>query len=117
MTSTNPGQDFERFEAALRRWGARAPQTTSQQAAARVEARLQRQPRAASMPWLAAAAAMLVALALATVLGSPTGVANSHPVAEVTAPLPDNIVVSWIDAQTPLYFIVTATNPQNGASS
>jgi len=118
MTELRDRDDIRAFEAHLRVWGARAPTTPPHAAGAAVVARLSRWPRRALAFRLATAVAA-VALALSGVLiarhGSPRSTPSAEPLASIH-PLPDNVVQFWLDAETPVYFVMGPERPNQGGS-
>lgn len=103
------------FDAALREWGERPPRTPAGIAARRAVAALP-EPRAA-MAWLRpalVAATLLLAVAAGWLISG-----GAHParptVAELTPPpLDDDVVLWWIDPETPVYFVLPRTNSEKG---
>lgn len=104
---TGPAREFED---GLRRWASRPVRTTPVDGARRVRARLE--PRAPS-PFgarLAFRVALSVSMALTVGLGfwavwqprQPASRAGAH---QVPPPLPSNVMVFWIDQDTPVYFV------------
>lgn len=113
MPDRSNKRDLAAFERALEEWGGRPPRTPAGTAATRLEARLG--PRASrTRPWrlVAAAATVLVIVGgmwLVSLDGSRTPVpldpaAPAPP--PMNAPLGDNVVLWWLDADTPVYFVI-----------
>lgn len=107
---------MERFEREFRRWGARSPLTPPDEAGRRVAARLK--PVRTGLPvWrMAAAAATVVLMVCGTWAGlqltggsPPHGRPNQLSVSadEFTPPpLDENVVLWWLDDETPVYFVL-----------
>jgi hypothetical protein len=106
-----PGQ----FDAAFRAWVERPLDTPPDLAAARVRARLRQRSTAEVFPGLAlrVAASITVALTIGVglrVLWSPPPARLAVGAADVPAPpLPANVMVFWLDPETPVYFV---THPE-----
>lgn len=111
-------REIERFEERFGSWGRRPATLPPGVAAARILARI-RPPRPGSgRAWrLACAAAILVALVGSWIVGGRAGHAPSPPpLAEhETVPLPDNVMVIWLDPETPVYFVMRPAEPDGGA--
>lgn len=119
-SSHDPVREFERR---LARRGARPPATPPDEAARRVLARLEATEPAAgrlgrrppgSLPWLrlvAAAALLLAAVVLWRApwhetrhgTATPAETVADHRGAPASAPLPEGVMLLWIDEETPLY--------------
>jgi hypothetical protein len=99
----------ERIERALREWGQRPPSTQPQTAARQVVARLraERSPTVWRQPLLAAAGLALVATTvwLGVRMIEPPPRFDSRVVDEAPPPLPENVVLWWLDSETPVYFV------------
>ena len=110
----------EAFEEAVRRQASRPPTTPSHEAARRIGAALG--PRRRLRPWLvpaAAAAAVALLLTLATLLPrEPASMPSlaADPPESNAEPLPENVVLWWIDPETPVYFVVSPPSEQGGPS-
>lgn len=115
MTSERP--DLEGLEDRIRQWGRRPPNTAAATAARRVVARLGARPgaREESRPWLRrvafAAAASLAALALWFVLAQPPRSVPESASVDLPPTLPENVVMFWLDADTPVYFVTGPPDP------
>ena len=118
---------------ALRRKAARPSSMTPAEAARRVGRRLE-SPRPRRRRWLvpaAVTAAVLLALtsvrrpprepvapparAVPVARAGPAGPAAHAPI--VIGPLPDNVVLWWLDPETPVYFVLAPPAPRKGGSS
>lgn len=109
-------QEMDRFEQEFRRWGKRPPLTPPDVAGRRIAARLK--PVRTVLPiWrMAAAAAAVVLLVCGTWAGLKfTGGSASHSVPDAAAahstefvppPLDENVVLWWLDDETPVYFVL-----------
>lgn len=108
---------LDRFEDELRRWGQRPAATPPSAAATRVRARIG-SPRPGARPaWgLAWAAAVVLAVVGSWLLGGRTGHAPSPspPVVQEAVALPDNVVLWWLDPETPVYFVIRPAQPDEG---
>lgn len=111
----------DRFDDAFKRWARRPPRTPPGEAAARLRQRLPpRRPRrpfaAGSLRLAAAAVGLVLVLGVAWLLSRPGPVA---PPAEELAvpPLDENVVLLWLDRQTPLYLTVAPPAAPKGGSS
>jgi hypothetical protein len=100
------------LEKALREWAKASPRTPAADAARRVRERIRAggpRPSRTRVGWqvVAIASALVVAVAAATMLwrgpGSPPGASRASGAPPV---LPENVVVFWLDAETPVYFVV-----------
>lgn len=110
---------LEQFEERWKTWAGRPPRTSPEDAARQVLARLDGgerriSPRLPRMTWLAAAAAVLLAVAV--------GLFAPHPpsprTAEVAAPpLDDGVVLIWLDSETPLYMSFAPPPAEEGDPS
>jgi hypothetical protein len=105
MTPEHP--DLDRLDDDLRQWGRRAPRTSAASAARQVVARLARQAPGPAWPRrvAVATATSLVAAAVWVALVQPPHV--THPTSAVDQPLqlPENVVLFWLDSETPVYFV------------
>ena len=107
---------MERFDREFHCWGSRPPSTDPEAAGRRIVARLQ--PARTGLPvWrMAAAAAAVMLLICGTWAGlqftdgsvpSPLPRPASDRSAEfVPPPLEDNVVLWWLDDETPVYFVL-----------
>lgn len=117
MMSNRSDREMERFEQELRRWGSRPPLTPPERAGRRIAAGLK--PLRSGLPvWrMAAAAAAVVLLICGTWAGLkltggtlPHVQPNRTPAnsAEfVPPPLDENVVLWWLDDETPVYFVLS----------
>jgi hypothetical protein len=107
-----------RFDEAFRRWAQRPPSTAPEVAATRVVARLGRRTGVALRWRLALAGALLLGIPLALWLiprnGEALPPAMPAPAATVMSSLPldDNVVLSWLDPETPVYFVMSPPDSQ-----
>jgi hypothetical protein len=110
----NHEQRERRFDGALRRWGGRDPRTRPEAAATRVLAHLP------SSAWrfvhrralAVAAVAVLALIGLGWLAlrngGVPPSLPMTSQVAAMHIPtLDDNVVLWWVDPETPVYFVLT----------
>ena len=119
MIAKEPTDQLLSFEDDLRDWGARPPRTPASVARTRVTARLPlaREP----IPWLrlAASAALVVVLVVATWLGAPRagreGTAFVH--GESPPPVDPNVVVWVVDTRTTVYFVLGPDGSAKGGMS
>ena len=98
--------DVDRFESALREWGKTPPRTPAEHAATRVLASLPRQPvgRQWWRPVWVAATALLIAVTVWLIPSRHTPHVAQNGVA--AAPLDGNVVMWWLDDETPVYFVL-----------
>jgi len=117
MSSSGPDNDRDRFDAAFRTWSDQPPARDAGRAARRVLAALPQQSE--PFPWrrLAAAAAVLVLVFLGSWYGARERVAGPGATAVATPALPENVMVFWIDAETPVYFVLSQLGSQKGEPS
>lgn len=119
----------DRFEEALRRWAEQPPRTSPDEAARQVVSRLDEPERAAHgrawHPALAPALALAAVLMLALGLGwwaRRTAVPAEPPAETASAtletatlpPLDDDVVLIWLDAETPLYLSLQTHETNSG---
>ncbi|OFV80107.1 MAG: hypothetical protein A2Y78_15020 [Acidobacteria bacterium RBG_13_68_16] len=119
MKDPDVNDELSRFEAELRAWGARPARTSASVARTQVTARL---PLVCEpIPWLrlAASAALVVVLAVATWLGAPRasreGKASVH--GESPPPIDPNVVVWVMDTRTTVYFVLGPDGSTKGGMS
>jgi len=106
---TDHGQD--RFDEVFKSWAHRPPQTPADEAARQVMAQL---PGRRAVGWFSGNplrfATAAVGLALLLVVGwatLPKPLGQSSSIQEVTLPpLPEDVVLLWLDDETPLYLTV-----------
>jgi hypothetical protein len=109
-----------RFDEAFKSWAERPPKTPSSDAARRVVASLP-EPRSSwklggSGLRLATAAAGLALLLVVSWVSLPTPPDPSSPLHEVAIPpLPDEVVLLWLDEETPLYLTVAPPATKGGS--
>ena len=94
---------FERFDERFKAWAERPPRTSPEKAARQVLARLDGSGRRGlpSPIWLAAAAAVLLALAVG--LFAPRPPVPPRTAEAAAPPLDGGVVLIWLDSETPLY--------------
>lgn len=116
MTSRDDESWPEGLEDALRRRAARCPAISPQEASRHVRARIgpRRRRRA---PLILVAAATAVVLALAGALGRDERWPPTVERTVIVEPLPDNIVLWWLDPETPVYFVVGPPTTHGGGPS
>lgn len=109
---TDQERQTDRFDAGFREWAREVPRTPAPVAARRVAARLEEPGRRAPRfgTWalrLAAACGLAVVVASGALMRRP-GAPTSPPSPAVDAPpvLPENVIVFWLDPETPVYFVV-----------
>ena len=114
--SDREDQGMERFERQFRRWAERPPRTSPAAAKARITAALQ--PRRNGLPvWRMAAAAAGVLLLICGSWGvlkltdgslphGPGGETSARTDEFVPPPLDENVVLWWLDDETPVYFVL-----------
>jgi hypothetical protein len=110
----------QRFEEAFRRWAERPPHTPADEASRRVIARL---PQHRGERWLSGSRLHFATAAagLALLLGfgwSLLPKTQEEPLQErevALPPLPDDVVLLWLDNETPLYLTI-APSTRKGAS-
>jgi hypothetical protein len=118
----NPSElndDLSKFEEELRAWGHRPPHIPATVARQRVTSRL---PLAGQrIPWgrLAAAAALLIVLVVATWVGAPRAGRESTALARggFSQPVDPNVVVWVLDARTTVYFVLGPVGSAKGGVS
>ena len=104
---------------ALRRSAARPLRTTAAEAAARVRPLLQRRRRTGNGWTAAAIAALLVVAAVMHRVPrreTPASPPTAAPPVMAVEPLPDNVVLWWVDPETPVYFVVAPAATNGGPS-
>lgn len=118
---TDNDRETDRFESAFRKWASRAPSTSSSDGARHVVARVGSTGRLT----LAGVWAQRLAVACGLVLVAASGVliwrsqtppAAPTATAEATPMLPDNVVIFWLDAETPVYFVVGPMSDDAGGT-
>lgn len=112
----------ESFERAFKGWAERPPATAADRAAARVVSRLpetrgQRLRVGSRWRLAAAAAALMLTVVVGWVTLKPEPPAAIPATADVVLPpLEENVVLLWLDEQTPLYLTVAAPAAKGGSS-
>jgi len=112
-------KDLQRFEEEFAEWAARPPRTQATVATRRVLARAT--STAPPLPWarLLAAAVLVTLIVVAAWFGSgvvsrPRAVAVAD---QASAPLPDNVMLWYLDPQTPVYLVLSPLGSQHGGAS
>lgn len=107
--------ELERFDEGYRRWGRRPAATPPGAAVTRIQA-LIRSGRPGTRPVrnLAWAAVLVLAVVGGWLLGGRTEHAPSPPAAYEAVALPDNVVLWWLDPETPVYFVIRPAEPEQG---
>jgi hypothetical protein len=112
------------FDEAFRQWGRRPPRTAPEVASTRIVAHLGSRTGRALRWRLAVAVAMLLGIPLAlwlvtrngeqlpTTSSTPNAIAAlptpaSQSAAMASPPLEGNVVLSWLDPETPVYFMLS----------
>jgi hypothetical protein len=118
---TDDDRDTDRFQPALREWARKPPGTPAAVAGQRVAARIAAaRPRSAWTgtwaPRLAAACAVTVVLAGVLVWRTGPLPPTVSPVVDAPPVLPENVVVFWLDAETPVYFVVAPLGDSAGGT-
>ncbi len=115
MTRNDDLRSMDDFDAALRRWGGRPPATPPATAADAVAARLETSRRAAPVRrWLAAAALAAVLGALAVLWWAHGRSRAADGIVAQLPPLEENVMVFYLDPDTPVYFVLPPADPQGG---
>ncbi|MEW6338149.1 MAG: hypothetical protein ACOY3Y_20485 [Acidobacteriota bacterium] len=115
--TNHPFRDLHDFESALRDWGERPPQTPPGVAARRLVLPA-RVPSRLPLWQLAAAAVLVWGVFLGAWYGAfGPAVGPAVTVSTVMEPLPDNVMVFWVDAQTPVYFVLSPLGSPKGDPS
>ncbi len=107
----------DRFTEAWRAWANRPPKLSSSEAAARVAARIAAERHSRTPQWyLAAAAAVLLAVTGATVLWrhERSVPSESRATVDQSRPLGKGEVLMWLDEQTPLYMTFQEPDSEPG---
>jgi hypothetical protein len=110
------------FDRELRQWASRPARLTPREAARQVEARINGARRRPAFDFdFGYAAAILAVLALLAfrlnVDRAPDAPALASSPTTVFAPLPENMVLWWIDPDTPVYFAVAPPEGEQGGGS
>jgi hypothetical protein len=117
MSDERDAKGLERFEEDYRRWGRRPAAIQAGAAATRIRARIaarrRRRRTAAGLAW---ASVFLLAVAGNWLIESRRGAVPSPSPQAVHAPvaLPDNVVLWWLDPETPVYFVIRPAEPGEG---
>jgi len=96
------------FERGLREWGGRPAPTETGAAATGVVAKLAHRSPSPMRPRLIAAAAVVVVALVGGAWFSMRGTAAGSDVP--VPPLGDDVVLWWVDPETPVYFVLTPPN-------
>lgn len=109
--------NVDRFESALEAWGKRPPRTPPEHAATRVLASLPRQAggRRWWRPVWVAATTLLLAVAVWLVPSRQAPHIAQNGIAP--APLDDNVVMWWLDDETPVYFVLEPSEDSKEGTS
>jgi hypothetical protein len=110
-------EKLDRFDEEYRRWGRRPASIPVGAATTRIRARIvahRRVRRAAT--GLAWAAAVAVAVVGSWLVDTRRGAAPtpSPRVGHEAVALPDNVVLWWLDPETPVYFVIRPAEPGQG---
>ena len=116
MSAPESERALEEFEARLREWGTRPPKLASTIAANRIVGRVAERRPASSWRRLAAATAVVLVLVIAAWLGTPRRPAPPAAVATIGMESGD-VVQFWLDAETPVYFVLPEFGQGKGESS
>ncbi|MEM8994265.1 MAG: hypothetical protein AAGF23_05680 [Acidobacteriota bacterium] len=113
-------EPMDRFDDALKAWAGKPPRRTPRDAARDVLRRLPDGPRRRPSPprrrvWAWTGANVAAAAALVAIVGLrfapapyPTSVASA-PRALEAPPLPEDVILMWLDSETPLYLSVPSS--------
>jgi len=110
------------FEQAFKRWAEHPPETPPDQAAARVVSQLTERRgisllAGSRVRFAAAAAALTLVVVVGWVTLQPESPAAIPATSEVVLPpLEENVVLLWLDQQTPLYLTVAPPAAKGGSS-
>jgi hypothetical protein len=109
MNDTPRGEGWRAFEEELRCLASRAPSLSDHAAAQAVLTRLPERRRSSAAVRLAAAAVLIAVAAVGTWLGTRRTVStrNVPPEALAASHLPSNVMLFWIDPNTPVYFVMS----------
>jgi hypothetical protein len=108
---------LERFEERYKSWGRRPSTIPPGAAAARILARIRPGRPGSRRAWrLAWAAAVVTAVVGSWIVGGRTGHAPPpSPLAvDEAVALPDNVMLWWLDSETPVYFVIRPAEPGEG---
>jgi len=128
LEATGPDRDLAALEGELRRWGRRPPRTSPADAARRILTALEPRRRFHFPLRLAFASVAGTVLAVGLWLAMRNGEngagrveAPSAPAAPAAgaaaAPLEENVVLWWLDPDTPVYFVLGPPEAQPGEGS
>jgi hypothetical protein len=112
--------DHPAFDDEFRRWASRPAGTSTRRASDRVAAALPDRQQTARLPltFLAAAAALVMAVAGAMWVATPrnAGAPSAARGVDSVRPLPleENVVLWWIDPDTPVYFVLQPRDSVRG---
>lgn len=119
---TDNDRQTDRFETALREWARRETRTPPRVAAQRVASSIAATNRRASWatawaPRLAAACGLVLAVGSGVLLWrNATPPPTPSPAVDAPPVLPENVVVFWLDAETPVYFVVSPLGDTAGGT-
>ena len=113
MSGSEYERNVEQFEERLRRWGGRPPSLAPAHAASRVVGQLPE--RRGATPWLRLAAVTAM-LALVTVTVWVSAPPRREPAAEAMLGS-DQVVQFWLDAETPVYFVLPPFGGETGGNT
>jgi hypothetical protein len=118
---TDNDNRMARFEARFRQWANRAPGTLPTDAARRVTARIAAHGRPNRVSVWAQRLAVACGIVLVTASGVLLWKSQAPPPmpassAEAPPVLPDNVVIFWLDAETPVYFVVRPLEDASGGT-
>jgi hypothetical protein len=115
----SPGHDheLESFDEALCAWANRPSASDAMRAARRILAALPEPTELFLWRRLAAAAALIVLVFLGAWFGARSHTPAPAVLAMATPPLPENVMVFWIDSETPVYFVLSPPGSPKGNPS
>ncbi len=102
----------EGWVAAWRRWAGRPPRLSPEDAARRVQSRIAVAERPARFRLALAGACAVLVLAAGAWLATRPRSPQTRSASAMTPPLPENVVVWWLDPETPVYFVTQPVERQ-----